>query len=408
MLIHWIWFSLRTGISDREKAALLSRFPDPEELYYSDGELLSAIPGLPAQGREALADKSLVQAEEILEECARKSIHILTWQDAAYPARLKNIADPPAVLYYKGSLPDFSSRPILAVVGTRRASAYGLGIARRMGYEIGKCGGMVVSGLAAGIDAMAMRGALSSGQCVIGVLGCGVDVVYPKSNRALYADLEEQGCILSEFPPGTPPSPWHFPKRNRIISGLAAGVLVVEAPEKSGALITARQALEQGRDVFAVPGNIDVDTCAGSNALLREGAIAVTSGWEALSEYQHLYPGKLRRSQEAPEQTEEVRREIKVAQHTALPRKTGQHDKKFVDKTPPPQYSDGNRPSLPPQEQALLEAIGEGEPLLDDVIAQMEQPANAVLASLTMLEIKGLVEALPGGRIRRKSAKGRK
>jgi DNA processing protein len=149
--------------------------------------------------------------------------------------------------------------------------------AKRMGYQIAKCGGIVVSGLAYGIDGMAMSGALTAGQKVIGVLGCGADIVYPKENRWLYRDVERYGCIMSEFVPGTPPHPWNFPKRNRVLSGMSCGVLVVEAPEKSGSLITANLAAEQGRDVFVVPGNIDMPGFVGSNRLLQEGAILAAS-----------------------------------------------------------------------------------------------------------------------------------
>ena len=180
------------------------------------------------------------------------------------------------------------------MVGTRHASPYGMTTAKKMGYQITKCGGIVVSGMAYGIDGMAMKGALTAGAPVVGILGCGAEMVYPPSNRPLFSDVENYGCIMSEFPPGTPPVKWNFPKRNRIISGMSCGVLVVEAPEKSGALITARCAADQGRDVFVVPGNIDVPTFVGSNRLLRDGAIAVSSGWDILSEYQMQFPDKIR------------------------------------------------------------------------------------------------------------------
>ena len=242
MLIHWIWLATRQGLNDRMKVAVLQHFQDPEDAYYAEGEAFRRIDGLTIENMEALQDKNLKQAGKILDQCADKDIHILTFQDAAYPRRLKNISDPPLVLYYKGRLPDFDDSPLVAVVGTRKASGYGLTAAKRMGYQIAKCGGTVVSGMAFGIDGVATDGALTAGGTVVGVLGCGADVVYPLSNRALFADVERRGCLLTEFPPETPPQKWNFPKRNRIISGLSNGVLVVEAPERSGALITARQA----------------------------------------------------------------------------------------------------------------------------------------------------------------------
>ena len=283
MLIHWIWFATRTGMGDKMKAVLLSHFEDPEEVYFAPELEFERFEELSPSAVESIMDKELSESEQILARCREQGIHILTLQDAAYPKRLKNIPDPPMVLYYKGTLPEFDELPVIGVVGTRKASVYGLTTAKRLGYQIAACGGTVVSGMATGIDAVAMKGALTAGGSVVGVLGCGADVVYPLSNRWLYADTQKYGCILSEFPPGTPPVGRNFPRRNRIISGLGCGVLVVEAPEKSGALITARLSAEQGRDVFVVPANIDVESARGSNALMRDGAIPVSSGWYIMS-----------------------------------------------------------------------------------------------------------------------------
>ena len=313
MLIHWIWLATRPHMTDWVKVELVRHFGDAESVYFACD--WSGIEGLTQEGLEALQDRNLKGAEEILAQCDREGLQILTYQDAAYPKRLQNIPDPPLVFYYKGRLPDFDGLPVIGVVGTRRASAYGLTAAKRMGYQIARCGGIVVSGMAAGIDGMSMKGALTAGGTVVGVLGCGADMVYPLSNRSLFADTVRYGCILSEFPPGTPPHKWNFPKRNRIISGLSCGVLVVEAPEKSGALITARQAADQGRDVFVVPGNIDVDTFVGSNRLLRDGAIAVSSGWDILSEYEGQFPGKIRRFDRDARQTLDQALDFHQGQH---------------------------------------------------------------------------------------------
>ena len=172
MLVHWIWFAHRPGLNDRDKMALLQHFRDPEDIYFADDGAFDAI-GLSEEAKTALREKNLTSAEEILEACDREKLHILTCQDAAYPARLKNIVDPPTVLYYKGRLPDFDGSPVIGVVGTRKASAYGLTTAKRMGYQIARCGGIVVSGMAYGIDGMAMSGALTAGTPAVGVLGCG-------------------------------------------------------------------------------------------------------------------------------------------------------------------------------------------------------------------------------------------
>ena len=416
MLIHWIWLAHRPGLSDRMKVALLQHFRDPEDIFFTDSEAFDHIEGLSEEAMDSLRDKNLIPAEEILDACHREKLHVLTYRDAAYPVRLKNITDPPIVLYYKGQLPDVDALPVIAVVGTRKASAYGLTTAKRLGYQIGKCGGIVVSGMAYGIDGMAMSGALTAGQKVVGVLGCGADIVYPLSNRALFKDVERFGCILSEFPPGYQPTKWSFPKRNRIISGLSNGVLVVEAPEKSGSLITARLAAEQGRDVFAVPGNIDMPSFVGSNRLLRDGAIMVSSGWDILSEYEAQYPDKIRRDDGPVRQTaypDEVCRAAaetekplpKVAQKPRLPRKKDNLkkdlEKKAIDNERSTAYSDvnDNLPKLSEEEQRIVNCLKNGERLVDDVIAETGLTAGKLLGILTMLELKGVITRLPGKRI---------
>ena len=398
------------------KVRILQHFQDPEDSYYADGESYRHIDGITPEAVQALQDKDLTCAETILETCRREGLHLLTFQDAAYPSKLKNIADPPILLYYKGQLPDFDALPVIGVVGTRKASAYGMQTAKRMGYQIGKCGCIVVSGKAYGIDGMAMSGALTADQITVGVLGCGADIVYPLSNRALFRDVEQYGGILSEFAPGTPPAKRTFTNRNRIISGLSNGVLVVEAPEASGALITANHAQEQGRDVFVVPGNIDQPGFVGSHRLLRDGATLVSSGWDILSEYEALYPDKIHREDAPSHQrvypdelkkiTEEAEKPVpKVAQKPALPGKNRPLkkilEKKTIDKEPKDAYSDVNTalPKLSEQEQKIVDALASGERLVDDVIAETGLSTGKILALLTMLELKGVIKRLPGKRI---------
>ncbi len=416
MLIHWIWLATRPGLSNRDRAELMQHFRDAEDVFFADAEAYQCVECLTKDALQALADKDVRQAEQILQQCQKKKIHILTYRDAGYPSRLRNISDPPMVLYYKGVLPEFDSLPLIAVVGTRKASGYGLTVAKRMGSQIAACGGIVVSGMAFGIDGMAMRGALSKGAPVIGVLGNGADVVYPLSNKSLYADVEAGGCLLTEFAPGTQPMKWNFPMRNRIISGLCCGVLVVEAPEKSGALITARRAADQGRDVFVVPGNIDVDTCKGSNALLRDGAIAVSSGWEVVAEYAAQFPDKVRQSDTLSLQTaypdeiilsanEEEKPLLQVAQKPKFPGKARKEKpakkKKEIDNSASPLYSDAETQKAPlsEAEQTVVDHLRRGYTLVDDVIAATGLPAGTVSATLTMLQIKGVVKLLPGKQV---------
>ena len=415
MLVHWIWLSTRRSISDRVKAELVRQFQDPEAIYFADAETFSQIENLSDEGKAALADKNLTDAQKILRDCRRENLGILTYQDAAYPARLKNISDPPLVFYYKGRLPDFDGSPLIGVVGTRKASSYGMNTAKKLGYQIARCGGIVVSGMAYGIDGMATRGALSAGMPAVGILGCGADIVYPASNRGLFEDMEQYGCLLSEFTPGTPPMPHNFPKRNRIISGLSCGVLVVEAPEKSGALITAQLALDQGRDVFVVPGNIDVDTFVGSNRLLRDGAVAISSGWDILSEYEQQFPQKVRKfdaplRRSAEEEQGEISAEPekiqpKVAQKPSNLGKKNvskqNRDKKVIDNNVPSPYSDveDKLPPLLPEEQKIVSCLTKEPRPVDDVIAETGLPTAKMLAVLTLLQVKGVVKQHPGKRI---------
>ena len=416
MLAHWIWLAHHPGLSDRMKVALLRHFSDPEDIFYADPESFSQVEGMTKETLDALKERNLAFAEEILSEAMKQNLHIVTLRDAAYPSCLKHISDPPVVLYYKGRLPDFDALPLIGVVGTRNASPYGLTMAKRMGQEIAQCGGVVVSGMASGIDGMAMKSALSAGGTVVGVLGCGADLIYPQSNKWLYADAERYGCILSEFPPGTPPYRWNFPKRNRIISGLSCGVLVVEAPEKSGSLITAHQALEQGRDVFVVPGNVDQPGFVGSNRLLKDGGILASSGWDVMSEYALQFPDKVKKNttpskQEAyPDEVNRSREESggilgKVAQKARLPKakseKKEKSNKKDVDKSTTGTYSDVNKDlsALNADQRAIVEALAAGELLVDQVIAQSGLPASRVSTELTMLAIRGIVKKLPGNRV---------
>lgn len=384
MLIHWIWLATRKHISRRQQLQLLEHFSDPEELYRCDtySQHLQLSPPM----LDALEDKDLTEARSIMKRCSDRRLGILTVSDAAYPRRLRNIADPPVVLYYRGMLPDFEGQPVVGVVGTRKASAYGMQNAAQMAGQIAACGGMVVSGGAAGIDTAALEGTIEAGGTPVAVLGCGADVVYPKSNRKLFDRIAENGCVLSEYPPGTAPAPWQFPERNRIISGLSDGILVVEAPERSGALITAREAMEQGREVFVVPGNINVNTCVGSNALLREGACAAMTGWDVLSGFAPRYPHV-------------VQREFTPRQLPPEQRKPDtQSDKKVIDNPITTPYSDSKSPKIELDDESckVLACVGASPTAVDDVIAQLDMPATQVMQVLTKLALMGVVENHPG------------
>ncbi len=397
MRLYWLWLAQKTEVNNAVKKALIEHFGGPEDLFFARKEdyLELHIQGLKENGLEALCDKDLSPAEELLTQCAKLGLGVLPFGDPGYPDRLRQIFDPPTVLYYKGTLPQWDKFPVVALVGTRKSSIYGNQTARRIGKEIARQGGLLVSGLAQGIDAQAMAGALEEGFPVVGVLGCGADIVYPRANRELFSQTERLGCILSEFIPGTPPLKQNFPRRNRIISGLSCGVVVVEAPEHSGALLTASRALEQGRDVFVVPGNVDMDSFRGSHQLLRNGAIAVASGEDVMAEYTGIYPEKLSRAA-APAPVKQEKTVQKPAVSKKLKEKT-------IDNGPSRPYSEQNDTlaGLTPLEQAVMAAIGEEIAEVDDVIARVGRSSGEVLGVLTMLEIKKRILRHPGKRVSR-------
>lgn len=393
MLIHWIWLSRLPQITVQQKLALLQKFRDPEDIYRAGEDSLVTVEGMTEKALESLENKDLTQARKILSDCSEKCISILTYGDGAYPGKLKNIEQPPLVLYYKGCLPDWESAPVIAMVGTRKASAYGLQVSESLGYQIGKSGGLLVSGGADGIDTQALLGALQAGKKVIAVFGCGADVIYPAKNKYLFERIEKQGCILTEFVPGTPPNSWNFPQRNRIISGLSNGVVVVEAPDRSGALNTARHAADQGRDVFVVPGNVNTPSCKGSNQLLRERAIPVFTGWDVVQEYASLYPGAVSRFEE--------NQSLRVAQEPICPAVKPVKPPigtKSIDNREKSQYSvEDNEPfSGTPEEMLVLSLVKPQPRPVDEVIAESGMPAGKVLSILTMLTMKGRVKNHPG------------
>lgn len=399
MLLYWLWLAQCNEVKDGVKAALVRQFEDPERLFFAEKqEILDAeIEGLTGEHLDILLRHDLSAAEETLSDCAKAGLQVLTYDSPLYPRRLKAIYDPPIVLYYRGTLPDFDKLPTIGVVGTRHPSVYGRQAAKRLGGEIAAAGGLVVSGLAEGIDGAAMEAALSAGFPAVGVLGCGADVVYPRKHKALFQETERLGCILSEYAPGSPPLGWHFPRRNRIISGLSCGVVVVEAPERSGSLLTAKHALEQGRDVFVVPGNVDMESFRGSNRLLRSGAIAVSSGRDVMEEYDLLYPEKLlpKRGLDKPKKAE--KQEQKPEAPEILKKKT-------IDNGNPPPYSGQNDilQGLSADEQTVMTAIGTGIESVDDVIAKTGLPSGKVLGLLTMLEIRKKIVRHPGKRVSRR------
>ncbi len=280
---YWVWFSALTGVSTRRKNILLKHFKEPEYIWEArEGELKASGLCTPKVIRCITDSEGRKQTDALMEQIIKCDANIVTLNDQSYPEPLKFITDPPIVLYYRGRLEN--DQVCVAVVGSRRATWYGLDMAKRLSRELARYGVTVVSGMARGVDSKAHLGAIEGGGRTIAVLGCGVNRVYPPENRELMKQIINNGAVISEYPPGTNPVPYNFPARNRIISGISKGVAIVEANERSGSLITADLALEQGRDVFAVPGNINSAASVGTNRLIREGAKIVTDVEDIIDE----------------------------------------------------------------------------------------------------------------------------
>jgi DNA processing protein len=350
----------------RVGASLVSRLGDvPPDVLLEEppAELASRI-GMTEKAVRALEElKRTFDPDAVYGELARKGISAITPADAGYPERLEEMQDPPPALFARGEVPD---APAVALVGSRSASPTGVEAARALGRALGERGVCVVSGLALGVDAAAHEGALEAGGPTVGVLGCGIDVVYPRVNRALFGRVGEGGALVSEYYLGEPPLAWRFPARNRIIAGLCDAVVVVEAPQKSGALITARHGADCGRDVWAVPGPLAAPECRGSNRLLADGAGVL---WDI------------------PEFVE------------AYARGTGQAAKAGQPAGEPPVPD-----SLPEGEAAVLSGVGL-EPTGVDVISERSGvETRLVLSALALLELKGYVARGPGGAFVRRAA----
>ena len=386
-LKYWVWLTTLPGLTNRSKLLLLEHFPSPEDIYYAQPKDLPPVEGLSSSQAALLSDKSTDRAEDVLARCAKGDIFLLTMQDALYPDRLRNIYDPPVLLYGRGRMPLFDEEAAVSVVGTRTCTPYGISAAEELGYQLAKEGAVVVSGLAKGIDGASHRGALRAGGFTAAVLGGGVDVVYPAENRRLYEDIAATGVLLSEYPPQTLPEAWHFPVRNRIISGLSVAAVVVEAPVKSGALITAENAMEQGRDVFAIPGPVDAPNSAGCHRLIREGAILATCAWDILGEYESRFPHKLRRAAPPMPPLPRLAGEPKLA---AEKPKTNASRPEEAEVPALPCLTAEELAGLSDEQRTVLRALRTDAPLLTDQLAEDSGlPIQRVLPALTLLEISG-------------------
>ena len=395
MVKDWIWLTTRKGLGHQGILKVLDYFGSPERAFYADGEQYDQIPGLSALARSSLREKGMEVSDRILGDCDRLGLRILTIQDGDYPERLREIPDPPAVLYIRGTLPRFDEEVAIGVVGARKPSPYGEKVAAQLGLELARDGALLVSGIAQGIDSIALKGALQGGGRVVSVLGGGVDVPYPWENRYLYEDVAAVGALISEYPPGTPPNGEHFPIRNRIISGLALGVVAVECAIHSGTMKTIDHAVEQGRDLFAVPGNIDAPMSEGPNWLLRHGGLAVTCARDILEGYAARFPQKL--SKAVPLSPEAAQQRLEQVREQAEGRAEPSAKAEVVRESVPRSQQ---KTRFTDDQLAILRILGEkGKSYTADELVELTQiPARRVLSALTMLQVDSAVQEHPGRR----------
>ncbi|MBP82451.1 MAG: DNA-protecting protein DprA [Verrucomicrobiales bacterium] len=355
--------NLLPGIGPIRMRHLLKEFEEPSELLKASEKKLQQIPGIGAEmARSIRSWENLVDLAEEKRRIAEHDISLLTLKDNEYPAALREIHDPPFLLYVRGHL-EPSDAAAIGIVGSRRMTHYGREQARKLGFQLARAGFTIISGLARGIDTAAHEAALAAEGRTVAVLGSGIGNIYPPENEVLADRIVENGAVISEFPVLYVPDKQSFPLRNRIVSGMSEGLLVVEAPARSGSLITANQAMEQGRTVFAVPGPIDRPTSEGCNRLIRDGATLVTSGQDVIDDL-NTGLNSLNLEFASPEQPR--------AKHSPI-----------LD-------------SLDDQQVKILEELEKGEQTIDTLAEAICAPARAVSANLLQLEMKHLVKQLPG------------
>jgi len=354
------------GVGPRLRKALLAHFGTAEAALAAAASDLRAVPGIGQKlSRSLVAARREVDIESALQDCREHQVQVLVESQPDYPAPLRTIPDPPGVLFVRGAIVPADGLAV-AIVGTRHATQYGVAQAERLAAGLARAGYTIVSGLARGIDAAAHRGALKAGGRTLAALGSGILNVYPPEHAALADEIATRGAVLGENPPRSPPLPGAFPQRNRIITGLSLGVIVVEAPDRSGALISARHAMEQGREVFAVPGRIDSRTSRGCHKLIRDGAKLVESVDDVLEELGPL-------ATPTPARGMEEEQPLRHPGELLL-----------------------NEP-----EKQVLASIGDEPLTVDDLVSQCGLPVQNVLATISVLEMRRLIRRLGGNRVMR-------
>ena len=380
---YWIWLS-QLNISPRARACVVQLFGDAETAFLSKPGSFSGHAGISAREAAQLELRDLTDVDRTLARCRAQDLTVLPITDPSYPDCLRQLFDPPAVLFVRGTLPPVDEIPVLAVIGTRRASPYGIKMGGELAARLAADGAVVLSLLTQGIDEAAAKGALLSHGPCIGVLGTSHEVC----RLSLVREVAQTGAVISEYPPGRASMRHFFRERNRIAAGLSDGVVVVEAPEKSGTRLFVSEAVEQGKDVFAVPGNADSENAAGTLSLIKEGAKLVTDAEDVLEEYRGRYPLFFSEKDTLPPQ------ESRPAQRKqpAAPSKPA---------APPAPAPPPDPVNLTDDQRRILDAIGAYSAHVDDITEQTELPMARVLSQLTILEIRGLVRREAGKRFAR-------
>ncbi len=427
-ILNWIWLSTKLPPASPSTDALLKHFDySADAVYRADAEELSKAEGPASNYIEKLSDKDMSEAEDIYNWCTENNVGLLPYDHKLYPQRLRDIEKAPILLYFRGKLINFDDNVCIALVGTRRMTDYG----KREGYRIARDlvlgGAVVVSGMARGIDTICHRGALDAGGYTVAVLGCGIDRVYPPENDYIMREIAEHGLVITEFRPFTPPLGGNFPTRNRIISGLSLGTLVVEADDKSGAMITARCAEKQGRDIFSIPGNVGELNSLGTNSLLKRGAKIVTGALDMLEEYQYIYPHRIRienlpafmpkftssRRNTHPHSSNVSHKSENIAvqgteksenkpSYSKKDKKAEKAFKKEEETTSKLENNAKNETAkdtsaLNDEELLIYSLFPSDSSISADELSRSGVSVGKVMKNLTMLEIKGFIKALPGG-----------
>ena len=406
--IYDIWLSLALTKGGASFRKLLSRYPSAKEIYLADGEELASVISSRVRDFNSLSDKSLERAEALLNFCLSRGVGLLSYFDEEYPASLREIKNPPQLLYYRGKLPDFNSSTFVSIVGTRKLTNYGRSHTYKIARELASAGATIVSGLAKGIDGVALAAAVSLGKPTVAVIGSGIDVCYPKEHLTLAREIVKCGCVMTEYPPKTKPERFNFPKRNRIISALSEALLVMEGREGSGSLITAEFAAEQGKRIYAFPGNVGNASSVATLQLIKGGARLFTDSLDVINDIPRLNPFEIDKNN-TPSMNE-VLTSLSVSCVTVddavfyRKREAMSSPKEEASETlceNSPQKEEEIEKKLGKRLFGLYQKISADKSVSIESLIDGEYALREVMQGVLKLEISGYVEMLPGDRVRK-------